>query len=322
MSTPLNNPIDLREASRLLSEHLRVASRPLIVLVGPTASGKTALSLTLAERISGLGESAEIINADSRQLYRHLDIGTAKIRPEEMRGVPHHLIDVLDPREEITIARYQTEAIRIIEEIQGRGAVPILVGGSMLYISSVIDGLKPLPFDSGLRAQLEKEYDEFGGVRLHRKLSDVDPDSALGIDPNNRPYVVRALEIALLTGDRPSELKSMEVSPYDIFIFGISWQREALVERINARTKQMLDSGWIEEVQGLLAKGYRSSDPAMKSHGYREICAALQSGSVDRDELAETIAAKTRQYAKRQTTWWKYDERIVWMKGNDVACRP
>lgn len=315
MSTPLNNSIDLREASRVLSAHLRCAEHPLIVLVGPTASGKTSLSLDLAERSSALGKPAEIINADSRQLYRFLDIGTAKIRPEEMRGVPHHLIDVLFPQEEVTIAWYQKEATRIIGEIHARGSVPLLVGGSMLYTSSVIDGLHPLPCDSGLRSKLEKEYDEQGAEWLHRKLSDVDPDSALGIDPRNKPYVVRALEIALLTGDKPSAQRKMDPSPYDLLIFGLSWPREALVQRINERTRAMLASGWIEEVQELLKKGYAPSDPAMISHGYRDIVTALERGLIDREALSEIIATKTRQYAKRQMTWWRHDERIRWISG-------
>ncbi|MBI3332432.1 tRNA (adenosine(37)-N6)-dimethylallyltransferase MiaA [Candidatus Peregrinibacteria bacterium] len=299
-----------------------MSQKPLIVLVGPTASGKTALSIALAERIGALGKPAEIINADSRQLYRFLDIGTAKVRSEEMQGIPHHLFDLKDPREDVTIAWYQQEALRAIEDIQSRGAIPLLVGGSMLYVSAVIDGLQPLPFDSGLRAKLEREYAELGAARLHRKLADVDPDSAIGIDPKNKPYVVRALEIALLTGDKPSTLKRMERSPYDLLIFGIRWPREKLVERINIRTRQMIESGWIEEVEGLLARGYRASDPAMKSHGYREIVAAIASGHIDRGALAEMISAKTRQYAKRQVTWWKYDERICWIKGDDVACQP
>src|SRR3989338_6165216 len=267
MSSSLNTSIDLREASRLLSEHLRTAKNPLVVLVGPTASGKTALSLDLAERISALGKPAEIINADSRQLYRFLDVGTAKIRLGEMRGIPHHLIDVLDPKEEVTIAWYQQEATRIIQDIQSRGAVPMLVGGSMLYISSVIDGLQPLPFDSGLREKLEQEYDKFGAEGLHRKLLDVDPDSALGIDPRNKPYVVRALEIALLTGEKPSTQKIMDPSPYDLLIFGLSWPRDLMVQRINQRTRVMLNGRWIEEVQELLRRGYVPADPAMISHG-------------------------------------------------------
>lgn len=259
-------------------------------------------------------DHAEIINADSRQLYRHLDIGTAKITEEEKRGVPHHLVDVLNPDEEATIAWYKEQATKVIADCHARKVVPLLVGGSMLYVSAVVDGLDPLPkADPDLRKRIEKEYDEDDGWTLFEKLEKIDPATAYAFDKQNKVYVVRAMELYAMTGIAPSKLKKTIPPPYQSLMLGLRWPRETIVKRIDERTKQMLRSGWIEEVEGLIDRGYGPEDPAMKSHGYKEIMAWLSSEERNEEELADVIARKTRAYAKRQATWWDQDDRIRWI---------
>ncbi len=250
-----------------LHSFLAGASNPLIVILGPTASGKTSFSIDLASNIPG----AEIINADSRQLYKYLNIGTTKITDGEMRGIPHHLLGVLDPKEEATAAWYQNEAKKIIGDIHARGHVPILVGGSMLYVSAVTDDLK-FPTERNLRSPLQ--------TRKNMKPRD------------------------------------------DLFVMGMECPRHEIMLRINERTAELFKRGWVDEVRSLLKRGYGPNDPAMKSHGYREIIAWLETCTPSLSELQEQIAAKTRQYAKRQLTWWKHDSRIHWVSADDVACRP
>lgn len=300
---------------------LATAEHPLIVVLGPTASGKTAFSISLAKYIATTGRDAEVINADSRQLYSNLDIGTAKVMQKEMQGVPHHLIDVLDPKEESTAGWYQKEARKIIRNLHEHGKVPILVGGSMLYVSSVIDELTMAPVpDPSLRARLMDEYDRDGGETLFERLQEVDPEAADGIHRNNKPRLIRAVEIYELLKEPKSEavpqteLRSDEnSSAYDLLVFGMQWEREDLCARIDARTKKMFEEGWIEEVEDLLKQGYSADNPGMKSHGYREIISYMEGSLDDTDALRELIAAKTRQYARRQMTWWKGDKRIRWM---------
>lgn len=246
------------QLQKRLQEFIKSALRPLIVLIGPTASGKTAFSIEHASKISGV----EIINADSRQLYKYLNVGTAKVTGDEMQGVPHHLLDVLDPKEEATAAWYQHAANKIIDDVHARGHVPMLVGGSMLYISAVIDDLK-FPIEKDLRQSLQTR----------------------------------------------KNLKPRE----DVLMIGIERPREKIMQRINERTKQLFDQGWVEEVKELIRMGYTAENPAMKSHGYREIMEWIATGSPTLSELQEMIAAKTRQYAKRQITWWKHDPRIEWI---------
>jgi len=222
----------------LVTDFLARARRPLVVILGPTAGGKTAFSLEVAAFLEGQGTDAEIVNSDSRQLYRGLDIGTAKIPLSERRGVPHRLLDVLSPQEEATAGWYQQEADRAIADIRGRGAVPLLVGGSMLYISTVIDALTlGPPADPALRERLSDAYDRDGGVALHGRLAEVDPASAAAIDRRNKPYVLRALEIhEILASPKSravprSELRSGRSSPehaHDLLILGVAPPREEL----------------------------------------------------------------------------------------------
>jgi tRNA dimethylallyltransferase len=305
--------INVMTTSHLLTDigaFLQKATKPLIVVLGPTASGKTAFSVALARKLGNV----EIVNADSRQLYKHLDIGTAKITPEEMQGVPHHLLDVVDPREDITAADYQLLAEKAIAGIRTRGHLPMLVGGSMLHISSIIDGLRfPSPPDSALRLRLEKEYDADAGATLYARLQSVDPETASSFAKENKPYVIRALEIYETTGEKPSVVRTRGDSAHDLFIIGINRDDKTLSTRIDARARAMVRGGWIDEVKKLRLLGYGPNDPGMKSHGYREIMEFIDSGDTGFDFLAKTIATKTRQYAKRQRTWWRGDERIRWI---------
>lgn len=299
-------------------DFLSAAVQPLIVVLGPTASGKTDVSIALATRCAALGRQVEVVNADSRQLYRHLDIGTAKVTPEEMRGVPHHLLDVLDPKDPVSIAWYKQRAVGAIDRLQVAGKVPMLVGGSMLYISSVIDGLEPLPAaDPERRSALEREYELDGGAALYARLRAADPAVAAGIEPRNKRYLVRAVELLEETGKTLSEQRRTSACPYDLCIIGIGWAREALTARIDARTAALFGRGWVEEVRALRERGYTAADPGMQSHGYRELLDWLERGAPagERRAVVERIAANTRQYAKRQMTWWGSDPRIRWIDG-------
>lgn len=305
-------------SQKLVTGFLSKAKNPLIVILGATASGKTRLSIEIAKQIEG----AEVVNADSRQLYRYLDIGTAKITEQEMAGIPHHLIDVLDPNEEATAGWYQLEAKRVIDELHNQAKVPLLVGGSMLYLSTIIDDLTMAQgTDANVRERLLQEYEKDNGVTLYARLKEIDPEAADRIHPNNMPRLVRAVEIYEQTEKSRSQSfaeDEMRIygdhSTYDLLILGVRRSREDLHQRINQRAVQMFAGGWIEEVQGLLEKGYTTMDPGMKSHGYREIIQYLDEGTpASLEELTEMIAAKSRQYARRQETWWRNDPRIQWL---------
>lgn len=299
----------------LLTHHVQNSSKPLIVILGPTASGKTDFSIAVAKKLG----NAEIINADSRQLYKYMNVGTAKITEEEKRGVVHHMIDILEPTEDVSIAWYKERAMHIIDDCHARNVVPILVGGSMLYISAVVDGLEPLPpSDPAVRDTLEQEWDSDDGFTLYNRLVEIDPDTAKNFQHQNKRYVVRAMELWEKFHVKPSQLKKTVPPPYQTLQFGMHWPREELTKRIDMRTKKLLESGWIEEVEGLLDRGFTPRDFGMKSHGYREIIAWLASDNQNKEELAEIIAAKTRQYAKRQMTWWGNDDRILWIDGQNL----
>lgn len=287
-------------------------AKPLVVIIGPTASGKTAFSISLAKYLAQVDKKAEIVNADSRQFYRDLDIGTAKITNAEMDGVPHHLMSVLDPKEECTIAWFQREATKVIDDIQKKGHLPVMVGGSMLYVSAMVDGLTPIASSPEIRARLEKEYDIDNGDTLYKKLQEVDPESAAAFARENKVYVVRALEIYESTGKPKSAQQKARKSPYDVLILGIDLPKEILGQKINDRTQLMLDSGWVQEVSDLLDRGYSVGDPGMKSLGYREIAEYI-GGKGDLQKLSEKISSKVRAYAKRHQTWWKRDERVQWI---------
>ncbi len=299
-------------------DFLQSATRPLLVLVGPTASGKTAHSIAIAQMLMRQGREVEIVNADSRQLYRMLDIGTAKIRSEEMQGIPHHLLSVKDPKEEVTAPWYKHEAEQVIDDIHARGNMAFLVGGSMLYVSAVVDNLSFVSVpDASLRKQLRADLDRDGPAALHARLQELDPEGALSVDSSNAVYLLRALEVCLSTGMSLKDAKQKKSSPYTIEMLGTECAAAELHRKIDERTRLMFASGWVEEVAGLLHHGYTVQDPGMQSHGYREIAEYLGSHPADvvrRDaSLQEAISTRTRQYAKRQRTWWRNDARIHWI---------
>lgn len=302
-----------------LQSSLLTAAKPLIVIVGPTASGKTGLSIAMAKYLESQKRTAEIINADSRQFYQGLDIGTAKITEKEMQGVSHHLLSILKPNEECSIAWFLESAKKIIQEIHTRGNIPILVGGSMLYVSALIDGFEPIPVDPVLRKKLTEEYEKDDGASLQKRLAEVDPDSAAAIPRQNKVYLVRAMEIFESTGKPKSEQATHAKSEYDLLMFGTQVDSDKLKKRIELRTQKMLENGWIEEVKALMAQKYTKDDPAMESIGYREIIEFLQipgaaiRKSPEVSALAELISKKTKHYAKRAMTWWRRDERILWI---------
>lgn len=308
----------LAEQARDLVLHFlsQKPKKPLIVLIGPTASGKTDTSIQLARFLKDFGHVSEVINADSRQFYRFLDIGTAKISQEEMRGVPHHLLSVLDPTDECSIAWFQKEVQKVTEDLFRRGSIPLLVGGSMLYVSAIVDGLEPKRVDPDLRERLSKEYDLDEGRSLYARLTAVDPESTKVIPRENKVYVLRALEIYESTGIPKSKQLTHVTTDYDICILCLDPPKDMLDQRILLRTQQMFQRGWVEEVEMLLHRGYTEKDPAMMSHGYREILQHIREGTIDKSipSLIEDIASKGRQYAKRHRTWWRDDPRVQWLR--------
>ncbi len=236
-----------------------------------------------------------------------------------MRGIPHHLLDVLDPTQEVTAAWYKERATGIIDEILAAGDIPMLVGGSMLYLSSVIDDLRfPQKGSEAVRKKLEEEYNKDGGKALYQKLRAIDPDTAASFSRGNMPYVVRALQIYEEAGEKPSKVRGRGSSPYDLLIFGMHREREEMKTRIEKRTRELFEKGWMEEVRDLIKQGYTEDDPGMKSHGYRQIMQFLKTGSGDFATLQSSIVRRAQQYAKRQMTWWKRDGRIRWVSPTPV----
>lgn len=295
---------------------------PLLVLVGPTATGKTALALALAERLRG-ERALEAVSADSRQIYRLMDIATAKPTPDERARLPHHLLDVVWPDESYTLAQYQADANTAIAAIAGRGALPLLVGGTGLYVRAVVDGLAipavaPAP---ELRAELEAEAAANGPEALHARLAALDPDSATRIGPRNARRLIRALEVTLLTGRPFSAQQGRRPTPYRPLLIGLNMDRAALYARADARIETMLAAGLVEETRALVARGYDWSLPAMSSLGYREIGASLR-GELTLEAAAERFKLATHDYIRRQLTWFRSDARIHWLDAAGVHRTP
>jgi len=287
---------------------------PLIVIVGPTAVGKTAASIQLAKRLDG-----EIVSADSRLLYRAMDIGTAKPTKEEMENVPHHLIDVADPDENWSLAIYQREAYEIIDDIHERGKLPFLVGGTGQYIRSIIEGwlIPPQRPDYDLRHTLNQWAQKIGAEALYERLERIDPEAAEKIDHRNLRRTVRALEVIFKTGERFSDLRQRQVCPYHPIILGINRPREELYERVNHRIEQMLDEGLVDEVKRLLAAGYSPDLPTMSAIGYGEVIQVIN-GNMTLDEAITLIKRNTRTYIRRQANWFKPDDpRITWFTASE-----
>ncbi len=289
---------------------------PLLVMVGPTAVGKTALAVKVAQKLQ-----TEIISADSAQVYRFLDIGTAKPAEEEKKAAPHHLIDLVEPDRDFSVADYQKEAVKIIEKLWGEGKLPVLVGGTGLYINSVIEGYA---FgQKGANRKIRDHYEQLalkeGLENVYGKLKEIDPEAASRIHPNDRRRIIRALEVYELEGRPISEQVARTAgkeSPYRILIFGLYMDRDTLYERIEKRVDLMLAAGWLEETRRLLEQGYRDTDPGMQVLGYRQLLDYLQ-GRIGWEYMVKEIKKQTRNLAKRQLTWFRRNKDIEWLKITD-----
>ena len=286
--------------------------KPLIVLTGPTAVGKTKLSIALAKAVNG-----EIISADSMQVYRYMDVGSAKITPDEMDGVPHHLVDVLEPTEDFNIVLFQQLAKKSMEEIYSKGRIPILVGGTGFYIQAItrdIDFTQPEQDDS-YRKELESLAAEKGSSFLHDMLASVDPKSAEDIHENNVKRVIRALEFYKQNGTRISEHNEEQkehVSPYNLAYFVLNAPRPLLYERIDARVDEMLKNGLVEEVKNLQRMGCHREMVSMQGLGYKEILSWL-GGEYPYEEAIRILKRDTRHFAKRQLTWFRREGEVTWV---------
>jgi tRNA dimethylallyltransferase len=282
----------------------------LVVLLGPTASGKSGSGIRLAQHFNG-----EIISADSRQVYRGLDIGTAKVTPAEQALVPHHVLDVADPREVYTVVQFQQDAITAINDTLKRGHQPFLVGGSPHYIQAVVDNLdiphiEPQP---ELRAQLEKRP----LPELLAQLEELDPQSAATIDRNNQRRVIRALEVCLISGNPFSQQRKMAEPLYQSLLLGIEWPREILYRRIDARVDERMQQGMVQEVQRLLDEGISRERLEALGLEYRYITRLLRGEFKNEDEMVQKLKYAIHDFTRRQLTWFRKDKRIVWVNGGD-----
>lgn len=287
----------------------------LVIILGPTASGKTELAVRLAERFDG-----EIVNADSLQVYRGMDIGTAKPGPELLSRVPHHLIDIADPDAEFSASDFRREAGRAIAEIHGRGRKVFLVGGTGLYIRALLKGLADTPTGGGaIRQELEDQAQKAGGAALLDRLAAVDPETAARLHPNDRVRIIRALEVYLQTGRPISRFRSdhrFAGDYYDHLQIGIAVERGELYRRIEERVDRMIGEGLVREVEGLLAAGFNPRLKPLRAIGYKEICAFL-AGEYPLEEAVRLIKRDSRRYAKRQVTWLKNENEIIWVEYPD-----
>ncbi len=295
---------------------MNTAKKPLIILTGPTAVGKTALSIKLAQQING-----QMISADSMQVYRHMDIGTAKITIEEMQGIPHYLIDVLEPTEEFNIVRFQQMAKAALEQIYAAGAIPIVVGGTGFYIQSLLYDIRfeESNEDTGYRDALQQLATDRGPEYLHRLLAEVDPAAASSIHAHNVKRVIRALEFYHQTGTRISEHNEEQrkrTSPYQFLYFVLNDDRQALYTRIDQRIDQMLEAGLVTEVRMLKDMGCTRDMVSMQGLGYKEILDYLE-GRCTLDDAIYILKRDTRHFAKRQLTWFRREPDVIWLNRTD-----
>lgn len=286
--------------------------KPLIVLTGPTAVGKTSLSISLAKAVNG-----EIISADSMQVYKGMDIGSAKIRKEEMQGVTHYLVDILEPEEEFHIVKFQELAKAAMEEIYAKGKIPILVGGTGFYIQAVTRDIDftQAEQETSYREELEQLAKEKGTEYLHEKLREVDPKSAENIHANNVKRVIRALEFYHQNGtpiSEHNEEQKQQTSPYNLAYFVLTAPREILYERIDRRVDQMMEEGLLEEVKSLRERGCHCGMVSMQGLGYKEILAYLE-GEYPLEEAVRILKRDTRHFAKRQLTWFRREKDVIWV---------
>jgi tRNA dimethylallyltransferase len=288
------------------------AVRPIVALVGATAAGKSGLALDLAERLGG-----EIVNTDAMAVYRGMDIGTAKLPGSERRGIPHHLLDLLDVTEPLTVAEFQGWARSAVDEIRGRDRTPVLVGGSALYTRAVLDRFEFPGTDPGVRRELEADLAELGAAALHARLASVDPSAAAQILPDNGRRVVRALEVVQITG-RPfgATLPAHEYADPSSVQVGVDIDRPTLDARIAQRVRAMYDAGFVQEVRRLLDAGLADGRTARTAIGYREVTAYL-AGETTLDQAIEATTVATRRFARRQDGWFRKDPRIVWVQWDD-----
>lgn len=288
----------------------------VIVIVGPTASGKTATSIKVAKELNG-----EIVSADSMQIYKDMNIGTAKPTVEEQEGIKHYMLDVVYPNEEFNVAKYKEMAECAIEEILSKGKLPIIVGGTGLYINTLVDAIEFLDIgeDLNYRNEMLKRAQIEGNEIIHDELKKIDKESAAIIDKNNVRRVIRALEIYRLTGKTKSDLdkESRKEPKYDYRMYGIDLDREELYDRIEKRVDIMLKDGLIDEVKNLVQK-YKISKTAIQGLGYKEVIEFLND-EISYEDMVEKLKMETRRYAKRQLTWFRRDKRISWYNINDIA---
>jgi tRNA dimethylallyltransferase len=287
--------------------------KQIIAIVGPTGTGKSELGINIVESLARRGQTAEIVNTDSMQFYRGMNIGTAKLTLEERRGVPHHLLDWLDIREESTAAEFQASARPVIEEIQSRGATPVLVGGSMLYIAAVLNNFEFPARDEVLRAELEEELIELGSREMHNRLAALDPIAASRIDSANGRRIVRAIEIVTLTGEPfAAALPEVPEEWQSSVQIGLLAERSVLVPRLHQRAERMWQQGLLAEVEALIPMGVRDGKTSSRAIGYAQALAQID-GELSQAEAIEQTALLTSRYARRQMSWFRRDSRVNWL---------
>lgn len=291
----------------------------LIAVVGPTGTGKSDLGIAIAKHIQQIGGAAEIVNADSMQFYKGMNIGTAKLPESEQMGVTHHLLDWLEITDESTAAEYQPVARAKIIELQTRGITPILVGGSMLYIAAVLNEFGFAARDEKVRKQLESDLLEVGESELYRRLMALAPDTASRIDPKNGRRIVRALEVVTITGeDFAAKLPDLNESWQPVLEIGLNSDRAHLVERLERRAARMWEQGLVAEVESLVPMGIREGKTSSQAIGYAQALAQLDGSLIEAEAIADT-ARLTARYARRQMSWFKRDPRIHWLDYQDPA---
>ncbi|GAA0366258.1 tRNA (adenosine(37)-N6)-dimethylallyltransferase MiaA [Bacillus horti] len=291
--------------------------QPLVSIIGPTSVGKTDLSIHIAKRLQG-----EIISGDSMQVYKGMDIGTAKVTQEEMQEVPHHLIDILEPNESFSVSDFQSLASEKISEICERGKVPILVGGTGLYVQSITHGFSFAENGNNdiIRKKWNDYLEEHGADALYEQIQQRDPEFAKTLHPNNARRVIRALEVLEVTGQSMAQFQGdwQNESPYQLVMLGLTMDREKLYQRINRRVDQMLQDGLIEELQGLLEQGVPLSAQSFQAIGYKEIMPYLK-GECTKEEAVDLLKRNTRRFAKRQLTWFRRVSEITWFDVTDLS---
>ena len=297
-----------------------MAKTPLLIIAGPTACGKSDVAVETALRLD-----TEVVSADSMQVYRHMDIGTAKLPPEERKGVDHHMLDVVNPDEEFSLAMYKRMAQKKCLDIAGRGKTPVVAGGTGLYIKALSENypLEELPFDSQCRAELENQWQELGGGAMHKLLEQADPQAAQRINLGDKRRIIRALEIYRLTGVAPTNIqqKARQNNPFSPLLVVLELPRRELYRRINSRAHSMLDAGLLDEYNKLLDMGFSPQCNAMQGLGYRHCYMHVQ-GFWDKEEMLAMLQRDTRRYAKRQLTWFRGQKNAIWLDNSTPDSTP